>query len=727
MSNNAFNPPEHIKSIAYENGIRVSSGRLATGTGNTGGYTFYPGPGPGPSSTNGNGHYPGSDCHEAHISDRIDLPLHVPPLSAYNLGSERDLLPPPAATTRSPLDGIHQPHFSEEPHSEEEDPEQVEESNVRIGDPHELIELLKARSACIIVGAGTSVALASGAEHKRLVTWRGFLDKLAETVSSLLDLPDSWLQQIREHLSKASSGPSPAPDLQVAAELIAEKCEGKDPFMRYNHLVFKILHGLKAEENSMLARSLDILGKLGDSPLLTTNYDVLLEDATGRFTLSIDDLLKAQRFHRVDPKTHPNPLDHHEQYVFHLHGLFYDDPEHKFVLTSREYAVTIDDFTVALKPVLIDAESGSTSGQPIVRSSIFLAGLANPSSVPASTSETHNTTRPRSRLSTYSTTNDGTVYEDTSSPSALQSPSAAHAVLGSPKQRPVASSFSHHPHQLDHPRTKKERRSSARSSSVGPLGGGGKSPTIRITDASEVPDTLHLSQTMPARRASPNPILPARMTMSSPSSSSTSFTVPRTGSDSGFGFTDHPPIPPRFASPPLHGRPTSPVPSSPASPSPRRSFGPSTAKPAGPGVGIGPALAFHRSMIFIGVGGTLQDVHFTSLFAALQEHNVFLHHNGLSRIKHYVLVKRSELDSVMDFVFLDSLGREVPAKELLVAIVYGESFEDLPFFLAGLAQKLQEEIEEIVAVEDRELAEAVKENLGLDETRHHAVGVNAIS
>lgn len=78
-------------------------------------------------------------------------------------------------------------------------------------------------------------------------------------------------------------------------------------------------------------------------------------------------------------------------------------------------------------------------------------------------------------------------------------------------------------------------------------------------------------------------------------------------------------------------------------------------------------------MIFIGVGGTLQDVHFTSLFAALQEHNVFLHHNFLERIKHYVLVKEEELDSVMDFVFLDSLGREVPARELLVAIVYGGS------------------------------------------------------
>ncbi|KAI9018212.1 hypothetical protein DFJ74DRAFT_676392 [Hyaloraphidium curvatum] len=594
------------------------------------------------------------------------------------------------------------------------------EPAVRIGHPDELIELLKARSGCLIVGAGVSVALAAGPEHKRLVTWRGFLDKLAETVAHLLSLPQSWLDQIREHLSRASTGPSPAPDLQVAAELIAEKCAAKDPFMRYNHLVFKILHGLSgywspapghirvwrdtwsragAEENSILAKSLDMLGKLGDSPIMTTNYDVLLEDSTGRFTLSIDDLLKAQRWHRVDPAAHPNPLDHHHQYCFHLHGLYYDDPDRKFVLTSREYAVTIDDFTIALKPVLIDAESGGIPGA-IVRSSINIPSVSSPSTNPssvhqgsppepngmptsASWSGSLNTAgRPRSRLSVYSTTENGVVEEV--SP---LSQNGASGTLGSPRFRPAVA---HNPHQHDHPRTKKERRSSARSSSLGP---GPGSPAMR-GNGLEL-DVFQFASTLPRRPNSPS--------------------VARTAGSSTVR-------PSELLFPEMQAAAfsTLPVPA-PGPPTPSPVTPP---QPGGPGVGTGPSIAFHRSMIFIGVGGTLQDVHFTSLFAALQEHNIFLHHNGLSRIKHYVLVMESEVDSIMNFVFLDSLGREVPARELLVAIVYGRDYSDLPFFLAGLAQRLAEEVMALAEEEEATLPGALEE-LGLAHTRHKATAVDA--
>lgn len=589
----------------------------------------------------------------------VELPIQVPPLAAAMPG-----------TRPSDVSGVSGPSHSAW------SPDDDDEPRVRIGDPEELIDLLKARSGCIIVGAGVSVALAAGSEMKRLVTWRGFLDKLAETVAYLLNLPNSWLAQIREHLSRASSGPSPAPDLQVAAELIAEQCAGKDPFMRYNHLVFKILHGLKAEENSMLAKSLDMLGRLGDSPIMTTNYDVLLEDATGRFTLSIDDLLKAQRWHRVDPKDHPAPLESHQSYVFHLHGLFYDDPDKKFVLTSKEYSNTIDEFTIALKPVLIDAESGSVSGAPIVRSSIYIPELAHPvvdynGALPPPAELVSPAPRPRSRISVYSTNGD-----------AVNEEGSANGVgnLGmSPKYRPLPN-----PHQHDHPKSKKERRSSARSSSVGPV-----SPAMKFTNG-EVPEPLNLSQTVPLPRRTASPVVGGSPGLKG-----------RHGSS-------------RLASDPFM-LPDIMAPRSP-------SLGPSN---EGYGTGFGPTLAFHRSMIFIGVGGTLQDVHFTSLFAALQEHNVFLHHNGLARIKHYVLVKDTELDSVMDFCFYDSLGREVPARELLVAIVYGKDYEELPFFLAGLAQRLEYEVRQRDGSE--QLAHAASEALRLDETRHKAKAYDAFA
>ena len=79
--------------------------------------------------------------------------------------------------------------------------------------------------------------------------------------------------------------------------------------------MFKILHTIRAEQNSVLARLIHDL----NVPIFTTNYDVLLEDATGRFTLSIDDLLRAQRQYRLLPQQHP--LEDHQQYVFHLHGM----------------------------------------------------------------------------------------------------------------------------------------------------------------------------------------------------------------------------------------------------------------------------------------------------------------------------------------------------------------------------------------------------------------------
>ncbi|KAJ3185116.1 hypothetical protein HDU87_002682 [Geranomyces variabilis] len=334
----------------------------------------------------------------------------------------------------------------------------------------ELCQLLSDRRGCLIVGAGVSVSLADGEENKRLVTWKGFLDRLAITVMEMLGLPQSWYEEVQVMLESDPTNlegvdKQYALRLEKAAEMIEHHVNtghlggSSDPYMRYHHLVFKILHKLQARKDAPLAGLLDSLG----APVFTTNYDVLLEDATGRFALSIDDLLKAQRTYRLSADHHP--LAQHWKYVFKLHGAFYDDPERKFVLTAKEYAVTIDDFIMALRPVLVDV--GST-----------------------------------------------------------------HKTRG---------------------------------------------------------------------------------------------------------------------------------------------------------------MAFHRSMIFIGTGGTLQDIHFTSLFASLYEHNVFLETNGFERVLHYVLLNADEATYLTDFTFQDSLGRPIHAHEILVPVVYGECYEDLPVYLAVLVQMLENE------------------------------------
>jgi hypothetical protein len=405
----------------------------------------------------------------------------------------------------------------------------------RIGSRADIVDLLVQRAAVIIGGAGVSVALADGKENKRLVTWRGFLDVLAETVQKLLKLEDSWLEEIRGYLNHSAQSTTPGTDLQIVAEMVAEKCSPEDPFMRYTHLVFKILSKLRAIPNHPLALTLHDLAKLGDAPLLTTNYDTLLEDATGRFTLGLEDLLKVQRMARMNPHEYPAPIaTHHVNYIFHLHGLFYDDPEHRFVLTNSEYFSTIDDFLISLRPILIDTDASGEATDPEALTAL---------------QEERGRVTSVSNVLKYETGN-----------------------------RKVYSEKLSEKHAMHESKERRDGRTSPSSKS-------GMSLSPRV-------------QTVPA---------------------------------------------------------------------------------------------FHRSIVFLGVGGTLQDVHFTALFASLHEHNVYLVSSGnnLSYVKHFVLVKEDELETVMDFTFTDSLGREIESWEILCPIVYGEHFDDLTTFLQGVLHDLQ--------------------------------------
>lgn len=182
-------------------------------------------------------------------------------------------------------------------------------------------KLVENEHACLVIGAGVSVSLASNAESKRLVTWRGFLDQLAKTVANMFGLEADWYLRVKALLYGSADGG--IVHLGKAAEMIEHFVTTANmgaahtsisPYARYHHLVFKILHAIRADKNSVLA---SVLHRL-NVPIFTTNYDVLLEDATGRFTLSIDDLLRAQRQYRLAPQQHP--LADHQLYVFHLHG-----------------------------------------------------------------------------------------------------------------------------------------------------------------------------------------------------------------------------------------------------------------------------------------------------------------------------------------------------------------------------------------------------------------------
>jgi len=92
-----------------------------------------------------------------------------------------------------------------------------------------LTHLISTHRSALLIGAGISVALASTPAQKRLVTWKGFLAALAQTVRDMLDLSEEWERQVMELVEEGA--------LDRAAAMVESFVDmggtgGKDPYTR---------------------------------------------------------------------------------------------------------------------------------------------------------------------------------------------------------------------------------------------------------------------------------------------------------------------------------------------------------------------------------------------------------------------------------------------------------------------------------------------------------------
>jgi formylglycine-generating enzyme required for sulfatase activity len=163
----------------------------------------------------------------------------------------------------------------------------------------------------VVVGSGVSIATSL-----RAPTWRKLIDSAVERCRAL-GAAEAWCEAVAGQLALVSE-----PDMLLsAAELVHQKLREKGEFGRWLRDSFE---GLQPED----PRLIEILDGLG-APLLTTNYDDLIEKVTSLKQVTWTDSRRVARVGRGDDRR-----------VLHLHG-HWDEPE-SVVLGIRSYEAVKD-------------------------------------------------------------------------------------------------------------------------------------------------------------------------------------------------------------------------------------------------------------------------------------------------------------------------------------------------------------------------------------------------
>ena len=158
---------------------------------------------------------------------------------------------------------------------------------------HDLREMIRAKQIVVVVGSGVSIAT-----NKNAPTWQGLIASAADRCRSL-GAKDSWRKQVASQLELKDD----ADILLSAAELVHRKLKnsGDGNFARWLRDCFGALH---PEDPSVITA---IAGF--DAPILTTNYDDLIEKVTGRKHVTWQDSANVAKVARGD-----------DSRVLHLHG-----------------------------------------------------------------------------------------------------------------------------------------------------------------------------------------------------------------------------------------------------------------------------------------------------------------------------------------------------------------------------------------------------------------------
>lgn len=172
------------------------------------------------------------------------------------------------------------------------------------------------RQVALIVGSGVSIG-ASGASP--VASWRGLvLDGVARCEAVVRGLPARWADRVREEIESGDLD-----DLLSAAEKVSSKL--KPSGGEYSRWLRETVGVLKVVDPSVISalRALNV-------PILTTNYDGLVEEVTGYPYATWREGARVERIIRGD-----------EQGVVHLHG-HWSDPA-SVVLGIRSYERLLGD------------------------------------------------------------------------------------------------------------------------------------------------------------------------------------------------------------------------------------------------------------------------------------------------------------------------------------------------------------------------------------------------
>jgi tetratricopeptide (TPR) repeat protein len=178
-------------------------------------------------------------------------------------------------------------------------------------------ELARGR-VIVLVGAGVSVGATEGAP---VASWTGLLEDGVVRCEQLAlrPLPAGWGDWTRQQIHSGDVG-----DMILAAEAITDRLGGRD-HGEYRRWLRESVGQLNASHREVLEALRDLGGILA-----TTNYDGLLEAATGLPALTWQDRSRAQAVLRGN-----------EQAILHLHG-YWQEPT-SVVLGARSYQELVGD------------------------------------------------------------------------------------------------------------------------------------------------------------------------------------------------------------------------------------------------------------------------------------------------------------------------------------------------------------------------------------------------
>ncbi|MWJ23697.1 hypothetical protein DOT97_00555 [Clavibacter michiganensis subsp. michiganensis] len=167
----------------------------------------------------------------------------------------------------------------------------------------------------LVVGAGASVSATAGAPES---SWLGLIRNAVSFVEQYSDPTVSWVARVSGALDEMEVAPDASELLQLASQVIAKiKAIGAQAFSNW----------LEGAVGALTVKNYDWPNAIVDLglPILTTNYDHLLEQASSRSAVDWHDPRALQR--TVVDGT----------YIGHLHG-HYDNPD-AVVLSEADYAL----------------------------------------------------------------------------------------------------------------------------------------------------------------------------------------------------------------------------------------------------------------------------------------------------------------------------------------------------------------------------------------------------